>query len=107
MADNVLDISKLIESRKKKVFKVTLLDGQEIRLKHDAPFFEIDESLKGKESYVDFFKPLTIDEDADKWDSILDDDDYGQSVMEAILKYIQAGVFEQKIKKDTGDVKPS
>lgn len=107
MADNVLDISKLIESRKKKVFKVTLLDGQEIRLKHDAPFFDIDESLEGKEVYIELFKVMTIDEDVDKWDAIVDDQDYGQAVILAIYKYIQAAVFEQKIKKDTGDVKSS
>ena len=106
MADNVLDVSKLVESRKKKVFKVTLLDGQEIRLRHDAPFFEVDDKLEGKESYIELFKFMTIDEDVDKWDVVLNDEDYGQSVILEILKYIQAAVFEQKIKKDTGDVKP-
>lgn len=108
MAENNLDLTKIIEARKKKLFKVTLLDGTEIHLKHDAPFFDAAElEGEGKASWVELFKKMTVDEDVDKWDSIVDDDDYGQAVIDVMYEYIRAGVFEQKVKKDTGASKDS
>lgn len=112
--EEVLDINKFIEKRKKKQFKIVFNDI-EILLLHDAPFIEIDEDddedaegnkIDLKEIYFESFRRMTVPEDVDKWDEIENDPDVGQATAVYIYEYIQAAVGDRKsAKKEPQDHK--